>query len=408
MRLVPPFLLTAALHVALGAALAACGGRAPRAAAPSSPPATPAADLAGAPSDPSAGGGDRRTGTGGVTPRQAAVQDLDVIRLDVVGRDASGEPIVEARAPAPLLEKGNAALAAGRQDEALGHYRALVADFPDSRLAPVALYNVGLVFESRADWNGAIAAYRDLVTRYRTGRDSLDAHLRMAALQAEHRMWRDAIVTLDEVLARPDPTHADRIEAFARKGYVQLEQGDLAASQASLDGAVAAWRRAPRIEDPYFIAMAHYYLGEIAHRQFQAAPLRLPDDQLERDLAAKEQLAVAAYDRWKAALGFKQAYWATASGYQMSQIFVEFWKAAIAAPYPQLMDVRAREQYVVEVHSRVRHNLEKALDGHRMNVELANAYGVATSWSEASKVQAAEILNILAKESRGELAKPAS
>jgi hypothetical protein len=41
-------------------------------------------------------------------------------------------------------------------------------------------------------------------------------------------------------------------------------------------------------------------------------------------------------------------------------------------------------------------------------VELANAYGVATSWSEASKVQAAEILSILAKESRGELAKPAS
>jgi TolA-binding protein len=405
MRLVLPVLLTAALT----AALAACGGRAPRTAAPASPPATPATDLAGAPSDPTAaGGGDRRTGTGGVTPRQAAVQDLDIVRLDVVGRDASGEPIVEARAPAPLLEKGNAALAAGKQDEALGHYRALVSDFPESKLAPVALYNVGLVFESRADWNGAIAAYRDLVTRYRTGRDSLDAHLRMAALQAEHRMWRDAVVTLDEVLARGEVTHADRIEAYARKGYVQLEQGDLAASQQALEGAVAAWRRAPRIDDPYFIAMAHYYLGEIAHRQFQAAPLRLPDDQLERDLAAKEQLAVAAYDRWKAALGFKQAYWATASGYQMSQIFVEFWKAAVAAPYPQEMDTRARDQYVVEVHSRVRHNLEKALDGHRMNVELANAYGVATTWSEASKAQAAEILNILAKESRGELVKPAS
>jgi tetratricopeptide (TPR) repeat protein len=398
--------MRSALPLVLIAALAACGGRAPR---PASPAASPATDLASAPTEPTtAGGGDRRTGTGGVTPRQPTVQDLDVVRLEVVGRDARGEPIVEAATPAPLLEKGNAALAAGQQDEALGHYRKLVVDFPESRLAPVALYNVGLVFEARADWTGAIAAYGELVAAYPTGRDSLDAHLRKAALQAEHRLWRDTVVTLDAVVLRSDLTHGDRIEAFARKGYALLEQGDLAGSSQALEAAVAAWRRASRIDDPYFIAMAHYYLGEIAHRQFLAAPLRLPDDQLERDLAAKEQLAVAAYDRWKDALGFKQAYWATASGYRMSQVFVEFWKAAVAAPYPQQMDARAREQYVVEVHARVRHNLEKALDGHRMNVELAKAYGVQTSWSEASKVQAAEILNILAKESRGDLARPAS
>jgi TolA-binding protein len=293
-----------ALSLAVAGVLAACGGNAPR---PMSPAATPATDLADAPASPApAGGGDRRPGTGGITPRQPSVVDLDVVRMEVVGRDAKGDPIVEAATPGPLLEKGNAALAAGKQDEALGLYRKLVADFPESRLAPVAPFNIGLVFESRADWNGAIAAYRELVTAFPTGRDSLDAHLRMAALQAEHRMWRDAAATLDEILARTDVTHADRIEAHARKGYVLLEQGDLDASQAALEGAVAAWRRAPRIDDPYFIAMAHYYLGEIAHRRFQAAPLRLPDDQLERDLAAKEKLAVAAYDRWKDALGFSR------------------------------------------------------------------------------------------------------
>jgi hypothetical protein len=43
-----------------------------------------------------------------------------------------------------------------------------------------------------------------------------------------------------------------------------------------------------------------------------------------------------------------------------------------------------------------------------MNVELAKAFGVSTSWSEASKVQAAEIMQILARESRGELAPPRS
>ena len=58
------------------------------------------------------------------------------------------------------------------------------------------------------------------------------------------------------------------------------------------------------------------------------------------DLEAKRVLAVKAYDHWKEALGFKQAYWATASGYQMSQIFVELWEAHVKAPYPKRIDDR--------------------------------------------------------------------
>ena len=78
-----------------------------------------------------------------------------------------------------------------------------------------------------------------------------------------------------------------------------------------------------------------------------------------------------------------QAYWATASGYQMSQIFVELWEATVKAPYPAKIDARRAHKYIAEVHDRVREHLEKALEGHRMNVELAKAYGVETTWSEA-------------------------
>src|ERR1051326_5763640 len=112
----------------------------------------------------------------------------------------------------------------------------------------------------------------------------------------------------------------DRVEMFARKGYSQLELKQVYAADATLAQAIAEWRKAPHVDDPYYIAMAHYYRGEIAHRKFADAPVRLPDDQLVADLEAKRVLAVQAYDRWKESLGFKHAYWATASGYQMSQI----------------------------------------------------------------------------------------
>ena len=41
-----------------------------------------------------------------------------------------------------------------------------------------------------------------------------------------------------------------------------------------------------------------------------------------------------------------------------------------------------------------------------MNVKLAAAYGVTNAWSDASKVRAAEIAGILARESKGELVVP--
>jgi hypothetical protein len=134
----------------------------------------------------------------------------------------------------------------------------------------------------------------------------------------------------------------------------------------------------------------------------------LPDDQLVRDLEARRVLAVQAYDRWKESLGFKHAYWATASGYQMSEIFVELWEVTVKAPYPTRLDAAGRSRYVVEVHERVREHLEKALEGHRMNVELAKAYGVETTWSKGSERRAIEVMERLAKDAQGSYVLPGS
>jgi hypothetical protein len=136
--------------------------------------------------------------------------------------------------------------------------------------------------------------------------------------------------------------------------------------------------------------------------------VRTGDDEMVADLEAKRALAAQAYDRWRESLAFKQAYWATASGYQMSQIFVELWEAHVKAPYPRRIEVATRPTYVAEVHARVRKDLEKALEGHRMNVELAKAYGVETTWSRGSERQAVTIMELLAKDTAGNYVAPPS
>lgn len=395
---VKPLLLAAAL------AVAACHGGS-RATTPRPPEPTPVTtdltpghDLSAAQPTPGAPAGDpgARPGTGD------GVYDLEEIKL-TVSRDAGGEASIDATSALSLLDRAQAALQASRPAEAIALYRQLAREFPASRLAPAALYDIGVLYERQGNTVDAIAAYRDLVTRYPTGPESLDAHLRIAGLLAEKKDWKGADTTLVEILARTDLAFAERLEAQARRGYVQLELGDAAAAETHLRAAIATWNRAPRIDDHYYIAMAHYYLGELHHREFAAVKLRSADDLLKADLVRKEAAAAAAYDEWREALELQDPYWALAAGYQMSQIFFELWQTAVTSPFPDGLAADARTYYTTDVHDRVRRHLQTALDGHQMNVRLAGAYGVTNAWSEASRTRALQAAAILAREARGEM-----
>ncbi len=392
------------LLVVVVLASAACGGRTAKTTLPTqSPPVAPARDLADAAST-----APQKPTDAHLVAKDPRIVDLDIIRITASTRGVGGDPHMDHVATADLFKQANEAAKTGETERAISLYRKLVTEFPESQYAPVALFNMAAIYDGRTDLDSTITTLRELVKAYPSARESIDGHLYIAALQTDHDKFADALVTLEELLARPNLTYADRIEAFARKGYVLIELRRYEDASVALEAAVAEWRKVPRLEDPYYIAMAHYYRGELAHRKFIDAPARLPDDVLIADLEKKRVLAVQAYDRWKEALGFKQAYWATASGYQMSQIFVELWEAHVKAPYPKRIDAATRAKYVEEVHGRVKEHLDKALEGHRMNVELAKAYGVDTVWSKASAKKAAEVMEILAREGAGQYVTPAN
>lgn len=383
--------------------LAACGGGAKRSTLPVGPAeAIPADDLSVAKRDVAP----VERGDGRLTAKDPRTIDLDIIRITASQRGVGGEAEMTSVASADLFRAANEAAKAGSTKDAIARYRHLIDEFPDSIYAPVALFNIAAIYDGQGDLTSTITTLRELVEKYPAARESVEGHLYIAALQAEAKHYADAVQTLDAALARTNLTYADRVEALARKGYAQLELRSYDAADATFVAAIADWRRAPSIDDPYYIAMAHFYRGELAHRRFAEAPVRMPDDQLVADLEAKRVLAVQAYDRWRDSLGFKHAYWATAAGYNMSQIFVELWEVTVKAPYPAKLAVAERPKYVVEVHERVREHLEKALEGHRMNVELAKAFGVETSWSRGSEQKAAQILELLQKDLKGDYVAP--
>jgi tetratricopeptide (TPR) repeat protein len=336
------------------------------------------------------------------------VVDLDIIRITATETAPGGERQTETIATADLFKQANDAVKAGETERAISLFRRIVVEFPESQYAPVALFDIAAIYDGRRDLPATMSTLRELVKAYPNAHESIEGHLFIAALQADHDQFADALVTLDEVLARTNLSYTDRIEAHARRGYCLIELHRFDDADKALRAAIEAWHQVSHLDDPYYIAMAFYYRGEIAHRRFQEAPVRLPDDQLIADLEAKRVFAVQAYDLWKEALGFRHAYWATACGYQMSQIFVELWEATIKAPYPARINIATRPTYVVEVHTRVREHLDKALEGHRMNVELAKAFGVETSWSKGSETRAVQLMSLLAAEDAGHYVTPDS
>ncbi|MFT3691621.1 MAG: tetratricopeptide repeat protein [Kofleriaceae bacterium] len=380
--------------------LAACGGRA---AAPTIPTIVPPAPVA---SDLSQAKPDSPTPNTNPDEKDPRVIDLDIIKITASTQGVGGDVTAEHVATADLFREATEAAKAKQTERAIALYRRIVSEFPESKYAPTSMFNIAAILDGRGDYTATVGTLLDLVKKYPNARESIDGHLYIAALQSERQDWPEALATLDAVLARTNLTYQDRIEAFARKGYIAIEQKQYPAAETALDAAIGEWRKAPHVDDPYYIAMAMYYRGEVAHQKFLDAPVRLPDDVLIADLEKKRVLAVQAYDTWKQSLGFHQAYWATAAGYQMSQIFVELWRITVTAPYPDRIGDKTRAQYVVEVHDRMREHLTKALEGHKMNVELAKAYGVQTTWSKGSAQQAAEISDLIAKDNTGNYTTP--
>ena len=384
--------------------VAGCGSRPASSTLPTqNPTVVPAADLGVA-----RGSALRDPGDGHLVSKDPRIVDLDIIRITATSRGIGGDPHTDHVATSDLFKEATAAAKAGETERAIGIFRRLVSEFPESGYAPASLFNIGAIYDGRRDLPATIAVLRELVKAYPATRESIEGHLYIAALHTDHSQFPEALTTTDEVLARTNLTYADRIEAFARRGYILIELRRHEEAEVALDAAIADFRKVTALEDTYYIAMASYYRGELAHRRFTDAPVRLPDDQLIADLEAKRVHAVKAYDYWRESLQFKQAYWATASGYQMSQIFVELWQAHVRAPYPRRIDAATRPRYVTEVHDRVREHLEKALEGHRMNVELAKAYGVETAWSRASAEQTVKVMELLAREASGVYITPAS
>ncbi len=308
--------------------------------------------------------------------------------------------------PRSLLDAGNEALADGRAREAKAYFDALVDEFPDSRLSAPAQFNKGLAFEQLGDGDAAIAQYLQLARVADQGRYAIDAAIRAGAVMAELGRFAAAADLFQDLLERSDLSASDRVEAFARLGYVLYENKRDPEAEEALEEALAVadgLGEGEYLETNYYVAMAHFYLGMIPRRQFGEIPLRLPDEQLQQDLDAKAELVLLAHERFSRAIDVRAPDWATAAGYELGAMQEGFWREIVTAPIPPHLSPRQVEIYNEEVHRHALEFLERALNLYKKTVELAEAYRTSTPYSRAARTRAEDVADLLARERAGEL-----
>jgi hypothetical protein len=221
----------------------------------------------------------------------------------------------------------------------------------------------------------------------------------LGAVYVELKNFTAAAETWARILERRDLTLSDRLEAMARRGVAQFELHDLGAAERTLREQLAYYKAHEadeRLDSDFFLGMAAYYLGEIAHAHYRALPVRLPEKQMAKDLEAKARLLLTTQGRFIDAMRANNPNWATAAGYQIGALYREFYDDLVGAPVPPQLTGEARDVYLEEVRKQVRSLLQKAISIHEKNVLMAERLGERENdWVKRSNEQLEQLRKLL-------------
>ncbi len=331
------------------------------------------------------------------------------------------------------LDRGNALFSADKFAAAEVAYRSVVAKFASSAIAELALFNIGLCRESVRDFRGARVVYEDWLARFSASDLEAETRLRFVGVLSELAQLHKAQEQLAILKKNKDLTKVQSVQVSTRLGYVLFLSKDNRGAKKHFEKAIAGYLSLPdsavssdtsdRHGPEFYAAMASYYLAQLLHKKFQDVSHGSSLEQSRKDatfasgdtttgeipvetvsafqvdviqgLQKKSHFAAAAYDRYKQTIRYRQPHWATAGGYQMSQLFVELWEAVQLAPVPVSLDRSQRQLYKKRLEEKTRSLLEKAVKGHLQNIQLGKALGYTTVWTEASAIRVLEVLEIL-------------
>ena len=253
-----------------------------------------------------------------------------------------------------------------------------------------ALHNAGLCSMTLEDFSDALDLFERALAE--TADDAEHAMTRALQGQCLARLgrWDETPEAFRRALATPSLPSLVRAEALVWNGRGALVREDLHNAELRLKEAQGILLDTVRIRDQQghsLLAQAYYYQAEIFRIMARRVNIRLPQERMERDLAAKLTLFRQAEDYYSVAIRIRQGIWSCRSGYSLGMMAEEFARDLRTAEVPPDFDKESRELYFQELEPFVQRILGEASDYYDRTIRLAARLKFENEWVEKSKTR---------------------
>jgi tetratricopeptide (TPR) repeat protein len=328
-----------------------------------------------------------------------------------------------------LLARGLDLLQGGAPADAAPYFERLIREFPNDENVILAHYNRGLAYLRLQRGEEALAAfdaYNAMLGPNASGKDVLDGRFKRGEALAVSKRYQEVADLFDDMLGEqlaPD----DRIEALVDAGIghymLGLEAGGDQVHRPTAETRFLEARRWHRDESKtrrmdhmnFHLAQASFYLGELARLDFNEYRLTWPTDvelaaakQKQKDASIESVLSDHLEEKCQRLLRAQYAYlraireghagWASASGFNVGQMYEDLHSEMSRLPIPPDLTPEQSELYRSIVQKRLLILLEKAEGTWSKTADMVTRTGAESEWSQRTRASLVRIRTKLVDE----------
>ena len=282
------------------------------------------------------------------------------------------------------FEEANTLLLSNKFEQAAAAFDRITQLEPRGSYAPASLYNAGYAYEQLERRPEALERFAKLIKTFPEAEETRPALTRTNRLLTYLEDWPALQATSEQLLARPDLSPVERIEALGAHALGLIEQGEIEKASLSVS------RARTLIEDSGLseagkltvgIAQVYFALGEVRRlRSEQMTFVPMPADFVDV-LEKRCQGLLDAQDAYASAMRAYDARWSAMAGYRVGQLYQQLHRDIMQIPPPASAKT-ARQKALFEGAMQLRYRvlLEKGLKMIDRTLAMAERTGEASGW----------------------------
>lgn len=296
---------------------------------------------------------------------------------------------------AELFEQGKQLLLQEKFAEAASYFDLVLKGDPEPKLAAMARMQGGLAREGAGDREGALARYQALLDQHPQDDLAKPAMLRRGRVLIHLEKWAELVAASEQLLARPDLTVSEQIEALGDKalGHIEggnLEQGALLSGRARTLMEKHHVGEAGRI--PHEAALVFFTQGEVRRVQSELVKFDPPPPSFTDSFEERSAGLLEAQSAYTDAMRTTDPFWATWSGYRVGQLYQQLHRDVMQVKVPEKVTAeKDRKLYEGAVQLRYRILLQKGLKMMQSTVKMNERVGETNAWGQRAKESMAQL-----------------